>query len=77
VPLAVTSGPLSATFPTLAKTFSYATGLQLFLSNFLLGNTKNAYNQRRFSKCYLQNNKRTKAKADNEAIHGAFRNGWL
>jgi len=49
-----------------------------FLSNFLLGyNTINAYNQRGFSKRYLRNIQRTKANADNEAIHNAFRNGWL
>ena len=49
----------------------------IFLNNFLLGYTKNACNQRGFSKRYLHNSKRTKANADNEAIHNAFRNGWL
>jgi len=49
----------------------------IFQSNFLLGYTKNAYNQRGFSKRYLHNSQLTKANADNEAIHNAFRNGWL
>jgi len=48
-----------------------------FLNHFLLGYTKNACNQRGFSKRYLHNSKRTKANADNEAIHNAHRNGWL
>jgi len=49
-----------------------------FLSNFLLGyNTIKAYNQRGFSKRYLHDIQRTKANADNEAVHNAFRNGWL
>jgi len=50
-----------------------------FLCNFLLGYTKNAYNQRGFSERYLHNSHCTKANADfdNEAIHNAFRNGWL
>jgi len=75
----VASGPLSATFPGLAKSSSYATGLNsFFLSNFLLGyNTIKAYNQRGFSKRYLHDIQRTKANADNEAVHNAFRNGWL
>jgi len=49
----------------------------IFLNNFLLGYTKNAYNQRGFSKRYLHNSHLTKENADNEAIHSAFRNGWL
>jgi len=49
----------------------------IFLNNFLLGYTKNAYNQRRFSKPHLHNSQLTKANADNEAIHNAFRSGWL
>jgi len=48
-----------------------------FLSNFLLGYTKNTYNQRGLSKRYLHNSQRTKANADNEAIHNVFRSGWL
>jgi len=48
-----------------------------FLNDFLLGYTKNAYSQRRFSKPYLHNSQLTKANADNEAIHNAFGNGWL
>jgi len=50
-PSTVASGPPSATFPTVAETYSYATGLQLkiFLSNFLLNYTENAYHQRGFS----------------------------
>jgi len=47
------------------------------LNNFLLSYTKNAYNERGFSKRYLHNSRLTKANADNEAIHNAFRNGWL
>jgi len=49
----------------------------IFLSNFLLGYTKNAYNQRGFSNGYLNNSQLTKENADNEAIHNAFRNGFL
>ena len=45
----------------------------IFLNNFLLGYTKNAYNQRGFSKPYLHN----KANADNQTIRNAFSNGWL
>jgi len=48
-----------------------------FLSNLLLGYTKNAYHQRGFSKRCLHSSQLTKANADNEAIHNAFRNGWL
>jgi len=33
--------------------------------------------KRGFSKCYLHNIQCTKANADNEALHNAFRNGWL
>jgi len=49
----------------------------IFMNNFLLGHTKNAYNQRGFSKPYLHNSQLTKANVDNEAIHNAFSNGWL
>ena len=49
----------------------------IFLNNFLLGYTKNAYNQRGLSKRYLHNSQRTKESVDNEAIHNAFRSGWL
>jgi len=49
----------------------------IFLSNFLLGYTKNAYNKRGFSKRYLHNSKLTTANTDSEATHNAFRNGWL
>jgi len=45
------------------------------LDNFLLGYTKNAYNQRGSS--YLSNSQLTKANANNEAIHSTFPNGWL
>jgi len=49
----------------------------IYLHNFLLGYGKNAYNQREFSKRYLHHSHLTKANADNETIHNAFRNGWL
>jgi len=49
----------------------------IFLNIFLLGYSKNAYNQRGFSKRYLHNSHLTKANADNEAIHNAFCSGWL
>jgi len=49
----------------------------IFLNNYLLGYTKNAYNQRGFSKRYIHNCQLTKANADIEAIHNSFRNGWL
>jgi len=42
------------------------------LRNFLLGYTKNAYNQRGFSIRCLHNSQRTKANADNEAIQMHF-----
>ena len=65
-------------FPALPKVLATQLVYNLiFLSNFLLDYTKNACNQRGFSKRYLHNSKRTKANADNEAIHNAFRNGWL
>ena len=49
------------------------------LNNFLLGYTKNAYNQRGFSERYLHSIQLTKANADNEAeaMHNAFSNGSL
>jgi len=50
----------------------------IFFDNFLLGYTKNAYNQRGFSKRYLHNSQLTKANVDNEAIDNeVFYNGWL
>ena len=51
----------------------------LFLNHFLLAYTKQAYNQRGFSKRYLHNSQLTKANADNEAIHNdiAFGSDWL
>jgi len=49
----------------------------IFLNKFLLGYTKYAYNQRGCSKRYLHNSQLAKANADNEAIHNAFRDGWL
>jgi len=49
----------------------------IFLKNFLLGYTKNACSQRGFRKPYLHNSQLTKANADNESIHNAFRNDWL
>jgi len=74
----VASGSLSATFSTVAKPLAAQLLYNLtFLNNFLLGYTKTAYNQRGFSKRYLNNSQLTKANADNEAIHNAFRNGWL
>jgi len=48
----------------------------IFLSNFL-PDTKNACNQRGYSKRYLHNSQQTKANTDNEAIHSLFRNGWF
>jgi len=74
----VASGPLSATFSTLAETSSYATGLQLnFPEQFLLGYTKNAYTQPGFSKRYLHNSQLIKANIVNEAVHCAFRTIWV
>jgi len=49
----------------------------IFLNNFLLGYTKNAYNQRGFKKRYLHNNQLAKANIDNEAIHNAFLSGCV
>ena len=49
----------------------------IFLNDVLLGYAKNAYNQRRFTKRHLHNSQLTKATADNEVIHNAFRGGWL
>jgi len=49
----------------------------IFLNNFLLGYTKNTYNQRGFSKRYLHNSQLTMANAHNEAIHNAFSDCWL
>jgi len=69
----------SYTFPTLWLKL-LATQLVynlIFLNNFLLGYTKNAYNQHGFSKRYLHNSQLTEANADNEAIHNAFGNDWL
>jgi len=68
----------SDTFPTLWPK-PLATQLLynlIFLNNFLLGCTKNAYNQHGFSKRYLHNSQLTKANADNEAIHNAYGNDW-
>jgi len=74
----VASGPLSATFSPWLKTLATQLVYKfIFLSNFLLGYTKNTYNQRGFSKRYLHNSQLIKAGADNEAIHNAFRDGWL
>jgi len=49
----------------------------IFLNNFLLGYTKNAYNQHGCSNVTWTTAKFTKANADNEAIHNAFVNDWL
>jgi len=74
----VASGPLSATFSTVAKRLATQQVYSLnFLNNFLLGYTKNAKNQRGFSKRYLPNSQLIKAYAVNEAIHNVFRNGWF
>jgi len=64
-------------FPLWLKAPATQLVYKISLSNFLLGHTKNAYNQHGFSKRYLHNSQRTKANADNEAVHSAFRNGWL
>ena len=71
--------PFSHTFPTLwIKPLAAQLVYNLiFLSNFLLGYTRNAYNQHGFSKPYLHNSQLIKANADNEAIHNAFGNDWL
>ena len=69
----------SDTFPTLWPK-PLATQLVynlIFLNNFSLGYTENAYNQLGFSKRYLHSSQLTKANADNEAIHKAFGNDWL
>ena len=63
----------SDTFPTL---WPKPLATQL-VYNFLLGYTKNAYNQHGFCKRYLHNSQLTKANADSEAIHNAFGNDWL
>ena len=75
----MTSGPLSATFPIqwpkpLATQLVYNL---IFLNDFLLGSTKNAYNQHGFSKRYMDNSQLTKANADNEAVRNVFGNGWI
>jgi len=64
-------------FPLWLKALATQLVYKISLSNFLLGHTKNAYNLHGFSKRYLHNSQRTKANADNEAVHSAFRNGWL
>jgi len=55
------SRPPSAMLPALTKSCSYATAVYnlIFLKNFLVGYTKNAYNQRGFRKRYLRNSQLT------------------
>jgi len=71
--------PLEKILPTPMSSgmFSYATGLRHnFPEYFLLGCTKNA--PRGFSNVtYTDNCQVTRANADHEAIHKAFRNNWL
>jgi len=65
-PLRLPVGLFQLRFPPLLKPL--ATQLVynvIFLNNFLIGYTKNAYNQRGFSKRYLHNSQLTKENADN------------
>jgi len=62
-PLTVSSGPLSATFPTIANPLvTPVVYNSIMLNNFLLHSTKYAYNQRGFSKRCLRNCQLTKGK---------------
>jgi len=71
-------GPFQLRFPPWLKSLATQLIYSLnFLNHFVLGCTKNAYNQPGFSKHYLHNSQLTKANADNETIHIAFRNGRL
>jgi len=77
-PLRWPVGLFQLRFPAWPKFLATQLVYKLFiLSNFLLGCTINAYNQRGFRKRYLHNSQPTKANAYNEAIHNVFRNGWL
>jgi len=77
-PLRWPVGLFQLRFPAWSKVLATQLVYNLFfLSNFLLGYTINAYNQRGFSKRYLHNSRCTKVNADNEAIHNAFCNGWF
>jgi len=69
--------PFQLCFPPWLKPLAKRLVYNFFLSNFLLGYSKNAFNQHGFSKRYLHNSQRTKANAINEAIHNACRSGWL
>jgi len=79
-PLRLPKGLFQLRFTTLLKPLARQLVSNLIsLNNFLLGYTKNAYNQRGFSERYLHSIQLTKANADNEdeAMHNAFSNGSL
>jgi len=77
-PLRWPVGHFQLRFPPLLKPLAAQLDYNLiFLKNFLLGYSENAYNQRGFSKRYLHNSHLTKANTDNEDIRNAFCNGWV
>jgi len=70
-------GPPSASFLTLAKISSYATGRQLNSPEQSLSRLWKCPQSTWIQQRKLHNYRLIKANHDDEALHNAFHNGWL